>query len=124
MLLKLYENNPDPRRIQIISETLRNGGLIIYPTDTVYGIGCDIYNHKAVERIAKIKGLKPEKANFSFIVHDLSSLSEYTKWVSNETFRLMKKVLPGPFTFILHASSAVPKILKNKKHLSLFWLKL
>ena len=115
MLLKLYDTNPDPRLIQLICETLRKGGLIIYPTDTVYGIGCDIYNQKAVERAAKIKGVKAEKANFSFIVHDLSSLSEYTKWVSNATFRLMKKILPGPFTFILHASSAVPKILKNKK---------
>ncbi len=115
MILKLYEDNPSPRLIQLICDTLRKGGIIIYPTDTVYGIGCDIYNQKAVERIAKIKNVKPEKANFSFIVHDLSSLSEYTKWVTNETFRLMKKSFPGPITFILHASSTVPKILKNKK---------
>lgn len=115
MLLKLYNDNPDPRLIRIITECLEKGGVIIYPTDTVYGIGCDIYNQKAIERVARIKGVKSEKANFSFIVPDLSGLSEYTKWVSNETFRIMKKTLPGPFTFILHASSAVPKILKNKK---------
>ena len=115
MLLKLYEENPDPRLVRILTETLEKGGVIIYPTDTVYGIGCDIYNHKAVEKIAQIKGVKSDKANFSFIVSDLSSLSEYTKWVNNETFRIMKKALPGPFTFILHASSSVPKILKNKK---------
>lgn len=115
MLVKLYEENPDPRVIGILTETLEKGGVIIYPTDTVYGLGCNIYNQKAVERVAQIKGVKSEKANFSFIVPDLSSLSEYTKWVNNETFKIMKKALPGPFTFILHASSAVPKILKNKK---------
>lgn len=115
MFLKLYEENPDPRLIRKICECLEKGGIIIYPTDTVYGIGCDIFQTKTVEKIALLKGLKTEKAKFSFIVHDLSSLSDYTKWVSNETFKLMKKTLPGAFTFILHASSAVPKILKTKK---------
>lgn len=89
--------------------------MIIYPTDTVYGIGCDIFNPKAIERVAKIKGIKPEKANFSFIVHDLSHLSEYTTVLDNSVFKLMKALLPGPFTFILPANNQVPKILKNKK---------
>lgn len=115
MLLKLYEENPDPRLIRNICETLRKGGIIIYPTDTVYGIGCDIYQHKAIEKIAYLKGVRPEKSNFSFIVSDLSHLSDYAKWVNNDTFKLMKKSFPGPYTFILHASSSVPKILKSKK---------
>jgi tRNA threonylcarbamoyl adenosine modification protein (Sua5/YciO/YrdC/YwlC family) len=115
MLTKLYSENPNPKQIEAIVKVLREGGVIIYPTDTVYGIGCDIHNHKAVERIARIKGIKPEKADFSFICRDLSHLSEYARQVPNTVFKLMKRNLPGPFTFILNASSKVPKILENKK---------
>jgi tRNA threonylcarbamoyl adenosine modification protein (Sua5/YciO/YrdC/YwlC family) len=115
MLLKIYPDNPNPKHINRVVEVLKNGGLIIYPTDTVYGLGCDIYNQKAVERVAQLKGKKPEDADFSFIVSDLSHLSEYTKLVDNSIFKLMKKNLPGPFTFILQASSKVPRIFKNKK---------
>ncbi len=115
MLLKMYEENPNPRYLDMILDTLRNGGIIIYPTDTIYGLGCDIFQTRAVENIARLKGLRPEKAQFSFIVSDLSHLSDYTKFVDNEVFKLMKSCLPGPFTFILHANNKVPKILKNKK---------
>lgn len=115
MLTKLYPENPNPKQIEAIVKVLRDGGVIIYPTDTVYGIGCDIHNHKAVERIARLKGIKPEKADFSFICRDLSHLSEYARQVPNPIFKLMKRNLPGPFTFILNASSKVPKMLENKK---------
>lgn len=113
--IKLYNENPNPRQVRYIADILANGGIIIYPTDTVYGLGCDIHNHKAVERIARMKGIKPEKANFSFICYDLSHLSDYSKQVDNTVYKLMRKNLPGPFTFVLNASSNVPKILKNKK---------
>jgi tRNA threonylcarbamoyl adenosine modification protein (Sua5/YciO/YrdC/YwlC family) len=96
-------------------ETLRNGGIIIYPTDTVYGLGCDISNVKAVEKVARFKGIKIEKANFSFICSDLSHLSDFSKPISNSVFKLMKKNLPGPFTFILEANNNVPKYFKGKK---------
>ncbi|HON53173.1 MAG TPA: L-threonylcarbamoyladenylate synthase [Bacteroidales bacterium] len=112
---KLYNENPNQRTVQQIVEILRQGGVIIYPTDTVYGLGCDIFNQKAVERIARIKGVKLEKANFSFICYDLSHLSDFTKSVDNQTYKLMRKYLPGPFTFILNANSNVPKIFKSKK---------
>ena len=115
MLIKLYSENPNPKQIDAIVTLLQEGGVIIYPTDTVYGIGCDIHNQKAVERIARIKGIKPEKAEFSFICRDLSHLSVYARQVSNPVFKLMKRNLPGPFTFILNASSRVPKILETKK---------
>ncbi|MDR1864395.1 MAG: threonylcarbamoyl-AMP synthase [Bacteroidales bacterium] len=115
MLTKLYPENPNPRQIEDIVQILKNGGVIIYPTDTVYGVGCDIYNRKAIERIAKLKGLNPEKANFSFICKDLSHLSEYARQVSNSTFKLMKRNLPGAFTFILNAGNKVPKLLETKK---------
>jgi len=115
MLTKIYSGNPNPKQIEAIVDVLREGGVIIYPTDTVYGIGCDIHNQKAVERIARIKGLRPEKAEFTFICRDLSHLSEYARQVSNQVFKLMKRNLPGPFTFILNASSKVPKILESKK---------
>ena len=115
MLIRMYEENPAQRHIRMICDILRDGGIIIYPTDTVYGLGCDIYQQKAVERIARLKGLKTQNAKFSFIVSDLSHLSDYTSRVNNDIFKLMKANLPGPFTFILHASSNVPKILKNKK---------
>lgn len=115
MLIKLYEQNPNEREINKIVDCLRNGGVIIYPTDTVYGIGCDITNHKALERIARFKGISLEKANFSFICYDLSHLSDYTRQVSNQVFKLMRKHLPGPFTFILEANNNVPKVFKSKK---------
>jgi len=115
MLLKLYNNNPNPREIAKVVNFLKDGGVIIYPTDTVYGLGCDITKQRAVERVARIKGIKPEKSNFSFIVDDLSHLSDYTKPLNNHIYKLMKRNLPGPFTFILEANSNVPKLLKRKK---------
>jgi tRNA threonylcarbamoyl adenosine modification protein (Sua5/YciO/YrdC/YwlC family) len=115
MLVKLYEENPSQREILKIVEVLRRGGVIIYPTDTVYGMGCDITCQRAIERIARLKGIKPEKAIFSFICFDLSHLSDYCKPLSNQVFKLMKKNLPGPFTFILNANNKTPKLLKNRK---------
>lgn len=114
-LIRLYEENPDPRRVRQIVEILRNGGIIIYPTDTVYGLGCDITNQKAVEKICKIKGINPKKHNFSFVCADLSNISQYTRVITKPVFKMMKKGLPGPFTFILEASSQVPKILHSNK---------
>jgi tRNA threonylcarbamoyl adenosine modification protein (Sua5/YciO/YrdC/YwlC family) len=115
MLLKLYEKNPDQKVIQKVVDLLRHGGVIIYPTDTVYGIGCDITKARAVERVARIKGIKPEKARFSFICSDLSHLSDFARHVDNDTFKLMKAYLPGPYTFILNASSQVPKSISQKR---------
>jgi len=115
MLVEIHPDNPNPRAIQQAVDHLRNGGVIIYPTDTVYAFGCDIYSKTAVERICQLRGIKPEKANFSFICHDLSQLSEYVKQVSTPTYRVMKHALPGPYTFILNASGLVPKIFKSKK---------
>lgn len=113
--IKLYEDHNSQRQLDKIVNTLRDGGVIIYPTDSVYGIGCDIYNHKAVEKVARIKNVKPEKAHFSLIFYDLSQLSEYTAPISNSVFKLMKKSLPGPFTFILNANSKVPKVFQSNK---------
>ena len=115
MLIKLYEENPDQRRIDQVIEVLRNGGLVAYPTDTVYGIGCDIMNQKAVERVAGLKGIQLEKSHFSFICYDLSHLSDYTRPIPNNIFKLMKRNLPGPFTFILEANNNVPRYFKGKK---------
>ncbi len=115
MLLKIYPENPNPKDIKTIIECLRDGGVIIYPTDTVYSMGCDIFQHKAVERVAAIKGVKAEKADFSIICSDLSHISDYTKPFNTEIYKLMKKALPGPFTFILQANSNVPKIFQNRK---------
>jgi tRNA threonylcarbamoyl adenosine modification protein (Sua5/YciO/YrdC/YwlC family) len=115
MLIKIHPKNPSPRQIKTVVECLYDGGIIIYPTDTVYGLGCDIFKSKAVEKIALIKGIKKEKANFSFICHDLSQLSDYTKPISNEIYKLMKTSLPGPFTFILNANNKVPKLFQSKK---------
>ncbi len=112
--IKLYPNNPDPRRIEHIVKALRDGAVIIYPTDTIYGMGCDIHNARAVERVARIKGIKPAKNDFSFICYDLSHIADYAR-VSNQAFKLMKSVLPGPFTFILLASGHVPKLLNTNK---------
>jgi tRNA threonylcarbamoyl adenosine modification protein (Sua5/YciO/YrdC/YwlC family) len=115
MLIKLYDQNPDEKRIQQVVSILQSGGIVIYPTDTVYSIGCDITNQKAVERVAQLKGVKIEKAQFSFICYDLSHLSDYTKPISNQVFKLMKRNLPGPFTFILEANNNVPRYFKGKK---------
>jgi len=115
MLVKLFNDNTNIRDILKIVEILRDGGLIIYPTDTIYGLGCDITNAKAVERVARIKGIKAEKNNFSFICSDLSHLSDYTKPIQSSVFKLMKKNLPGPFTFILEANNKLPKYFKGKK---------
>jgi tRNA threonylcarbamoyl adenosine modification protein (Sua5/YciO/YrdC/YwlC family) len=115
MLIKIYPENPNEKAIQQAADVLRKGGIIIYPTDTVYGLGCDITNQKAIERICKIRYIKPEKANFSFICYDLSHISDYIKPIDNATFRVLKKALPGPFTFIFNASHAVPKLLSSNK---------
>lgn len=113
--IRLYEQNPDPKRVRQIVDVLRNGGVIIYPTDTVYGMGCDITNQRAVERICKIKGINPKKHNFSFVCADLSNISQYTRVITKPVFKMMKKAFPGPYTFILEASSVVPKILHSNK---------
>jgi len=115
MFVRLYNENPNPRQILKIVDILRGGGLIIYPTDTVYGLGCDITNQKAVEKVARWKGVKIEKNNFSFICSDFSHLSDYTKPIQNNIFKLIRKNLPGPFTFILGANNNVPKYFKGKK---------
>lgn len=115
MFLKLHAENPNPRNIKMIIECLENDGVIIFPTDTIYAIGCSVNSSKALDRIARIKGVKKEKANFSFIFHDLSMLSEYTKPLNNDVFKLMKRNLPGAFTFIVEANNNVPKLFKNNK---------
>ncbi len=112
--LKIHPETPEPRKIQQVVKCLQDGGVIIYPTDTVYGMGCDIHNARAVERVAKIKGIKPQKNDFSFICNDLSHIADYAR-VETTAFKLMKKYLPGPYTFILEASSRVPKILNTNK---------
>lgn len=114
MLIKLFEDNPNERDILKIVSLLRKGGIIIYPTDTVYAIGCDINNVKAVQRIAALKGIKPEKASFSMICRDLSNIATYAK-VSDEVFKIMKRCLPGPFTFILNATTKLPNVLMNRR---------
>jgi tRNA threonylcarbamoyl adenosine modification protein (Sua5/YciO/YrdC/YwlC family) len=116
MLLKLHAQNPAPRSLKTIVDCLKDGGVIIYPTDTVYGMGCDIFHPKAVERICRIKAVDPMKAQFSFICNDLSQLADYAKSIDTPLFRLLKRSLPGPFTFILPASKSVPKLLKAKKN--------
>lgn len=115
MLIKIYPENPNSREVEKAVEILRDGGIVIYPTDTVYGMGCDINNPKALEKIARIKGINPKKDHLSFICHDLSHLSDYTKPLDSSTFKLIKKNLPGPFTFILPANNSVPKFFKSKK---------
>jgi|TARA_B110000459_G_scaffold38493_1_gene41463 tRNA threonylcarbamoyl adenosine modification protein (Sua5/YciO/YrdC/YwlC family) len=114
-LLKIFPENPNPKAIKKVIEVLKKGGLIIYPTDTVYGLGCDITNVKALERIAKIKGIKLERSNFSFICHDLSNLSDYVTQIDTSTFKLLKRTLPGPYTFILPGASTLPHPFKKKK---------
>lgn len=118
MLVKIYPENPNPREIAKVVKALQDGELIVYPTDTVYAIGCDALNVRAVERICRMKGVNPQKSNLSIICSNLSNLSEYAK-VNNATFKLMKKNLPGPFTFILPTSSELPKIYKNRKEVGI-----
>ncbi|MCD8407535.1 threonylcarbamoyl-AMP synthase [Tenacibaculum dicentrarchi] len=113
--IKLYNDNPNPKEIAKIVKVLQNGGLIIYPTDTVYGLGCDITNTRALEKIAKIKGVKLEKSNFSFICNNLSHLSDYVKQIDSATFKILKRALPGPYTFILPGSNSLPKVFKKRK---------
>lgn len=113
--IKIYEDKPNEASIKKVVEVLRNGGLIIYPTDTVYGLGCDITNSRALERIAKIKGIKLEKANFSFICNDLSHISDYVKQIDTATFKILKRALPGPYTFILPGNNDLPKEFRKKK---------
>jgi tRNA threonylcarbamoyl adenosine modification protein (Sua5/YciO/YrdC/YwlC family) len=115
MLLRIHPDNPQPRHIRTVVDTLARGGIVIYPTDTIYGLGCDIFQHRAIERISRIKKVDPRKAQLSFICPDLSHLSDYAKQLPNATYRLLKEYLPGPYTFILPASKMVPKILQSKK---------
>ncbi len=115
MLIKIHPDNPSQRQVLKVTETLERGGIIIYPTDTVYGMGCDIKQTKAIEKIAAIKGANPANPDFSFIFHDLSQLSEYTSPIHNTIFKLMKRNLPGPFTFILKANNHIPKLFKKQK---------
>jgi tRNA threonylcarbamoyl adenosine modification protein (Sua5/YciO/YrdC/YwlC family) len=115
MLIQIHPDNPQPRLIKQVAECLKNGGIVAYPTDTIYGLGCDISQHKAIERICKIKNVDPQKAQLSFICKDLSNLSDYTKSIDTPLYRMLKTYLPGPYTFILPASKQVPKILQSKK---------
>lgn len=115
MLIHIHPDNPQDRLIKQVAGILKNGGVIIYPTDTIYGLGCDITQQKAVERICRIKGVDPQKANLSFVCYDLSDLSHYAKQLDTSVYRTLKQYLPGPYTFILEASRQVPKILKTKK---------
>jgi tRNA threonylcarbamoyl adenosine modification protein (Sua5/YciO/YrdC/YwlC family) len=112
--IKLYNDNPNPKEIEKIVKILKNGGLVIYPTDTVYGLGCDFTNNKALEKIAKIKGVKLDKANFSFVCNDLSHLSDYVKQIDTSTYKILKRALPGPYTFVLPGSNTLPKAFKKK----------
>lgn len=114
-LIRLYEQSPDQKKIEQVVNLLRNGGIVIYPTDTVYGIGCDINNQRAIEKVCKIKGINPKKHNFSIICADLGNIASYTRVISKPVFKMMKKGLPGPFTFILEASNLVPKMLHSNK---------
>jgi tRNA threonylcarbamoyl adenosine modification protein (Sua5/YciO/YrdC/YwlC family) len=115
-LLKIHPQNPEGRKINHVVETLKRGGIIVYPTDTIYGIGCDLMNRKSIERLCQIMDIKPQKLNLSFICNDLSHISEYVRKIDTPVFKILKKALPGPYTFILESSSKVPKILNvNKK---------
>jgi len=115
MLLRIYPENPNPKEIKKVVDCLKNGGVIIYPTDTVYGIGCDVNNKKAMERVCRIKGLDLKKHNLAFVCYDLSHIAAFTKQLETSTYKLMKKTLPGPYTFILEANNSIPKLFKNTK---------
>src|SRR5210317_1394771 len=114
-LIKIYESNPNEKEIARVVKVLKRGGIIIYPTDTVYGLGCDITNTKAMELVAKLKGIKLSKANLSFICYDLSSLSDYVRQIDTPTYKILKRALPGPYTFVLPGNNNLPKSFKNKK---------
>lgn len=114
-LIRIYEENPNPKQIKRVVEALRDGALIIYPTDTVYGLGCDITNTSALEKIAQVRGVKLEKANFSFICEDLSNLSDYVRQIDTQTFKILKRCLPGPYTFVLPGNNNLPSVFKKKK---------
>lgn len=118
-LIRIYEENPNPKEIRKVVDILRNGGLIIYPSDSVYALGCDITNNRALERVAKIKGVKLAKANFSFVCKDLSNLSDYVKQIDTATFKLLKRALPGPYTFILPGNNNLPTVFKKKKEVGI-----
>ncbi|MDC8004895.1 L-threonylcarbamoyladenylate synthase [Aureisphaera galaxeae] len=117
--IKIYEENPNPKEIKKVVDVLKAGGLVIYPSDTVYALGCDITHKGALERIAKIKGVKLEKANFSFVCEDLSNLSDYVKQIDTSTFKLLKRALPGPYTFILPGNNNLPSVFKKKKEVGI-----
>ena len=118
-LIRIYEENPNPKAIDEVVKVLRNGGLIIYPSDTVYALGCDIMNKHALERVALIKGVKLEQANFSFVCEDLSNLSDYVRQIDNTTFKMLKRALPGPYTFILPGNNNLPSSFKKKKEVGI-----
>lgn len=117
--IKIYEENPNPKDIKKVVDVLRNGGLVIYPSDTVYALGCDITNNRALERVAQLKGVKLEKANFSFVCEDLSNMSDYVKQIDSATFKLLKRALPGPYTFILPGNNNLPTVFKKKKEVGI-----
>jgi tRNA threonylcarbamoyl adenosine modification protein (Sua5/YciO/YrdC/YwlC family) len=117
--IKIYNDSPNAEAIRKVVEVIKKGGLVIFPSDTVYGLGCDIRNNKALEKVARIKGVKLEKANFSFICNDLSNLSEYVKQINTQTFKILKRSLPGPYTFILPGNSNLPKVFKKKKEVGI-----
>lgn len=118
-LIKLYEENPNPKDLARIAKILRGGGLIIYPSDTVYALGCDITNNKALEKVAQIKGVKLAKANFSFVCEDLSNLSDYVRQIDSSTYKLLRRALPGPYTFILPGNNNLPSVFKKKKEVGI-----
>lgn len=113
--IKLYEENTNPKDLKLVTECFKDGGVIIYPTDTVYALGCDIFSKEGIERVARIKNVKADKADFSFVFYDLSHISEYTKQFDSSVFKILKRNLPGPFTFILEANNSIPKLFRNKK---------
>ncbi|HET8803852.1 MAG TPA: L-threonylcarbamoyladenylate synthase [Aequorivita sp.] len=117
--IKIYEENPNPKEIKRVVKILRDGGVIIYPSDTVYALGCDIKNTRALERVAQLRGVKLEKANFSFVCEDLSNLSDYVKQIDTPTFKLLKRNLPGPYTFILPGNNNLPSVFKKKKEVGI-----
>lgn len=117
--IKIYEENPNPKEIKRVVKILRDGGVIIYPSDTVYALGCDIKNTRAMERVAQLRGVKLEKANFSFVCEDLSNLSDYVKQIDTATFKLLKRNLPGPYTFILPGNNNLPTVFKKKKEVGI-----
>lgn len=119
VFIKIYEENPNPKDIRKVVDIIRKGGLVIYPSDTVYALGCDIKNTRALERVAHIKGVKLEKANFSFVCEDLSNLSDYVKQIDSATFKLLKRALPGPYTFILPGNNNLPTVFKKKKEVGI-----